>query len=116
MDSGSESGMTVGFFLPPFKPSAKWCSYQGEMAWMPFQARSCWEHVWADPDMGAILTIKGLVRGGIFSSLFVAVDKKGLAHLLSTCYRVRIYLVCETMLIHPILCNLAGNRNGTNRR
>jgi len=38
--------------------------------------------VWADPDMGAILTIKGLVRGGIFSSLFVAVDKKGLAHLL----------------------------------
>ena len=25
------------------------------------------ERVWADPDMGAILTIKGLVRGGIYS-------------------------------------------------
>jgi hypothetical protein len=50
------------------------------MAWMPFQARPCRERVWVDPDLGAILTIKGLVRGGIFSSLFVAVDKKGLAH------------------------------------
>jgi len=36
--------------------------------------------------MGAILTIKGLVWGGIFSSLFVAVDKKGLAHLLFSNY------------------------------
>jgi hypothetical protein len=51
--------------------------------------------VWADPDMGAILPIKGLVRGGIFSSLFVAVDKKGLAHLLNVDYEVRKELVCE---------------------
>ncbi len=65
------------------------------MAWMPFQANSCRERVWADPDMGAILTIKGLVRGGIFSSLFVAVDKKGLAHLLTNHYEVRTDLVCE---------------------
>ena len=67
------------------------------MAGMPFQARSCREHVWADPDMGAILTIKGLVRGGIFSSLFVAVDKKGLAHLLASNYEVLKALVCETL-------------------
>jgi hypothetical protein len=45
--------------------------------------------------MGAILTIKGLVRGGIFSSLFVAVDKKGLAHLLKNNYEVMKALVCE---------------------
>jgi hypothetical protein len=32
--------------------------------------------VWADPDMGAILTIKGLVRGGTFWLLFLAVEKK----------------------------------------
>ena len=36
------------------------------MAGMLFQAHSCRERVWADPDMGAILTIKGLVRGGIY--------------------------------------------------
>jgi hypothetical protein len=42
----------------------------------PFQANSCRERVWADPDMGAILTIKGLVRGGISWLLLVAVDKK----------------------------------------
>jgi len=53
--------------------------------------------VWADPDMGAILTVKGLVWGGIFSSLFVAVDKKGLAHLLVIYYVVMTDLVCETM-------------------
>jgi hypothetical protein len=53
--------------------------------------------VWADPDMGAILTKKGLVRGGIFSSLFVAVDKKGLAHLLGISYEAMESLVCETM-------------------
>jgi len=29
-----------------------------------------------DPDMGAILTIKGLVRGGTFWLLFLAVEKK----------------------------------------
>jgi len=46
------------------------------MAGMPFQANSCRERVWADPDMGAILTIKGLVRGGTFWLLFLAVEKK----------------------------------------
>jgi len=67
------------------------------MARMPFQAHSCRERVWADLDMGAILTIKGLVRGGIFSFLFVAVDKKGLAHLLDIYYGVLKALVCETL-------------------
>ena len=86
------------FSLPPFKPSAKWCSDQGEMAWMPFQAHPCRERVWVDPDMGAILPIKGLVRGGIFSFLFVAVDKKGLAHLLNRNYEVSIDFVCETLI------------------
>jgi len=47
--------------------------------------------------MGAILTIKGLVWGGIFSSLFVAVDKKGLAHLLGSNYKEMKALVCEKM-------------------
>jgi len=69
------------------------------MAGMPFQANSCRERVWADPDMGVILTIKGLVRGGIFSSLFVAVDKKGLAHLLNINYGVAKALVCENLFI-----------------
>jgi hypothetical protein len=67
------------------------------MAGMPFQVHPCWERVWADPDMSAILTIKGLVRGGIFSSLFVAVDKKGLAHLLGISYEALKALVCEKM-------------------
>jgi len=49
--------------------------------------------------MGAILTIKGLVRGGIFSSLFVAADKKGLAHLLSGCYKAMRALVCEIIIV-----------------
>jgi len=48
--------------------------------------------------MGAILPIKGLVRGGIFSSLFVAADKKGLAHLLGYSYEVKRALVCEKLL------------------
>ena len=61
---------------PPFKPSAKWCSDQGEMAGMPFQAHPRLERVWVDPDMGAILPIKRLVRGGISWLLLVAVDKK----------------------------------------
>ena len=65
------------------------------MAGMPFQAHPCRERVWVDPDMGAILTIKGLVRGGIFSSLFVAVDKKGLAHVLVNNYKVMRVLVCD---------------------
>ena len=46
------------------------------MAGMPFQAHPRRERVWADPDMSAILTIKGLVRGGISWLLLVAVDKK----------------------------------------
>ena len=73
------------------------------MAGMPFQAHPCWERVWVDPDMGAILTIKGLVRGGIFSSLFVAVDKKGLAHLLIIDYGVAKALVCENPFRHKFL-------------
>jgi len=67
------------------------------MAGMPFQAHPCRERVWVDPDMGAILSIKGLVRGGIFSSLFVAVDKKGLAHLLGISYEIVSTLVCESL-------------------
>jgi len=69
------------------------------MAGMPFQAHSCRERVWVDPDVGAILTKQGLVRGGIFSSLFVAVDKKGLAHLLSNNYKVAKALVCEIIIV-----------------
>jgi hypothetical protein len=48
--------------------------------------------------MGAILTKTGLVRGGIFSSLFAAADKKGLAHFLGIIYEGMKALVCETML------------------
>jgi hypothetical protein len=55
--------------------------------------------VGVDRDMDAILTIKGLVRGGIFSSLFVAVDKKGLAHLLNINYEVGKVFVCEILII-----------------
>ena len=89
------------------------------MAGMPFQAHPCWERVWVDPDMGAILPIKGLVRGGIFSSLFVAVDKKGLAHVLGFNYEEMRALVCEKMfryefkrcnalrLLHPISLKLS---------
>jgi hypothetical protein len=47
--------------------------------------------------MGDILTKKGIVWGGIFSSLFVAVDKKGLARLLNINYGVEKALVCENM-------------------
>ena len=43
---------------------------------MLFQAHPRRERVWADPDLGAILPIKGLVRGGISWLLLVAVDKK----------------------------------------
>jgi len=46
------------------------------MAGMPFQANSCWERVWADPDMGAILTIKGLVGAHFFVS-FCCCRQKG---------------------------------------
>ena len=54
--------------------------------------------MWVDPDMGAILTIKGLVWGGISWVLLVAVDKKYLAHLLLIYYEVAIALVCEIIL------------------
>jgi len=47
--------------------------------------------------MDTILTMKGLFGGGIFSSLFVAVDKKGLAHLLGVSYEVREAMVCEIL-------------------
>jgi hypothetical protein len=43
---------------------------------MTIQAHPCRERVWADPDMGTILTKKGLVRGGTFWLLFLAVEKK----------------------------------------
>jgi len=62
---------------------------------MSFQAPPCLERVGVDRDMGGILTKTGLVRGGIFSSLFVAVDKKGLAHLLISNYEAMSELVCE---------------------
>jgi len=81
------------------------------MAGMPFQANSCREHVWADPDMSAILTIKGLVRGGIFSSLFVAVDKKGLAHLLNVSYEVKRALVCEILVRYQLSTGLHSNKS-----
>jgi len=42
----------------------------GMRSYKPFQARSCRERVWADPDVGAILTIKGLV-GAAFFRLFL---------------------------------------------
>jgi len=42
---------------------------------------------------------QGLVGGGIFSSLFVVVDKKGLAHLLIINYEVSKVLVCENPII-----------------
>jgi len=63
----------------------------------PFQAHPCRERVWADRDMGAILTKKGLVRGGISWVLLVAVDKKYLAHVLGISYEAIEALVCETM-------------------
>ena len=47
------------------------------------------------PQYGHYFSDKGLVRGGTFSSLFVAVDKKGLAHLLLIDYGVAKALVCE---------------------
>ena len=77
------------------------------MAGTPFQAHPRWERVWADPDMGAILPKMGLVRGGIFSSLFVAVDKKGLARLLIINYSAKKALVCENLSSQKIKYNYA---------
>ena len=67
------------------------------MAGMPFQAHPRRERVWADSDMSAILTIKGLVWGGTFWCLFLAVEKKTLAHLLNSGYEARKALVCEIL-------------------
>ncbi len=49
------------------------------------------------PRYGHYFSDEGLVGGGIFSSLFVAVDKKGLAHLLMINHGVPVELVCETI-------------------
>ena len=54
------------------------------------------------PQYGHYFSDEGLVWGGIFSSLFVAVDKKGLAHLLDNNYGVIEAIVCEKLLIKPI--------------
>ena len=51
------------------------------------------------PRYGHYFADEGLVRGGIFSSLFVAADKKGLVHLLVSYYGVMTALVCENMII-----------------
>ncbi len=40
---------------------------------------------------------EGLVWDGIFSSLFVAVDKKGLAHLLAINNKVGNAIMCEIL-------------------
>jgi hypothetical protein len=47
------------------------------------------------PRYGHYFPDEGLVGGGIFSSLFVAVDKKGLAHLLGVSYEAKREFVCE---------------------
>ena len=47
------------------------------------------------PQYGHYFSDEGLVWGGIFSSLFGAVDKKGLAHLLIINYEVLKIVVCE---------------------
>ena len=58
------------------------------------------------PQYGHYFSDGGLVRGGIFSSLFVAVDKKGLAHLLGISYEVRKTLVCENIQLDNFLPEL----------
>ena len=69
--------------------------------------------MWADPDMGAILTIKGLVWGGAFS-YFSRCREKLLAHLLGESYEVMKALVCEKLFpniningaMHFVYCTL----------
>jgi hypothetical protein len=56
------------------------------------------ERVGVDRDMGAILTIQGLVRGGTFWWFFLAVEKKTLAHLLDINYSVMMSLACKKLL------------------
>ena len=58
------------------------------------------------PQYGHHFSGEGLVRGGIFSSLFAAVDKKGLPHLLIIYYKVMKALVCEILFQSKFnLCN-----------
>ena len=55
------------------------------------------EHVGADPNMGAILSKQGLVRGGLFG-YFCRCRQKLLAHILMSYYEEMIVLVCENLL------------------
>jgi hypothetical protein len=52
--------------------------------------------------MDAILTIKGLVGGGVFGS-FWRCSQKGLAHLLGINYEVRKILVCDTLFRYGVM-------------
>ena len=60
------------------------------------------------PRYGHYFSDQGLVWGGIFSSLFVAVDKKGLAHLLTINCRVGNAFVCENLLSKNIFLTSGG--------
>ena len=53
--------------------------------------------VWTDPDLAAILTIRGLGRGGISWVLLFAVEKKYLARLLEKYYEARKVVACENL-------------------
>ena len=118
-------------FLPPFKPAEKWCPDWGELSGvsdglggtnactgmyrLAFIAKHGM-HSYKDnsgspvpgargnrPQYGHHFSDEGLVRGGIFSSLFVAVDKKGLAHLLINNYGVWKASVCEILFRYKSL-------------
>jgi len=118
------AGMTFHIFYPPlFKPAEKWCPDWGKLAgvsggigatnactWMyrpAFIAKHGMRSYKAvlgltvpgarlnRPRYGHYFSDQGLVGGGIFSSLFVAVDKKGLAHLLGVSYEAQREFVCE---------------------
>ena len=60
------------------------------MAGMLFQAHPCRERVWADLDMGAILTIKGLVPGAALLVTFLAGEKSD-----SRAYSVKATKLCQ---------------------
>ena len=51
------------------------------------------------PQYGRYFYDEGLVQGGTFWCLFLAVEKKTLAHLLYNDYGVVEALVCENMII-----------------
>ncbi len=57
------------------------------------------------PQYGHYFSGEGLVGGGIFSSLFVAVDKKGLAHLLGVSYEAKREFGCEKFSTQDSLTN-----------